>query len=735
MKKPADETPAEPVPSNIWSTNPWLEYMQDAMQRSVLFLDILRQRGNNYEDRIHRLAPNVLSFEAELVSDGRDFARPVNYLLVRITPPEGVVIDAKKRPFIVFDPRAGHGPGIGGMKHDSEIGVALQAGHPCYFVGFLPEPMPGQTIEDVCRAEVEFIRTVTELHPEAEGKPVLIGNCQAGWQIMIAAAMNPDLPGPILLAGAPLSYWAGVRGKNPMRYLGGNLGGSWMTTLTGDVGNGRFDGAWLVSNFESNNLANTLWKKQYNVYSKVDTEGPRYLEFENWWGVPVQLNAEEMQFIVDELFVGNRLTAGDVILGDGQRVDLRQIKSPIIVFCSWGDDITPPQQALDWVLDLYDDVDQIIQNGQTIIYCTHQRIGHLGIFVSGSVATKEHEEITMNMEMIDALLPGLYELELSDLDGTTANPDLVAGKYIARLAPRTLDDIRALGHNSEDDQRKFATAARVSEINQGLYRSFVSPFVRAASTPTSAEFLREMHPNRITFRAFSNRNPMMAPVAMAAENIRAKGHRHPASEQNPFLQYEKLMSSWLVTGLESLGKAREVWAETLFHSVYGSSVLQAAVGLKSDIATSPNRASGNLQQVEIQADLEAEQVKGGLLEAGLRALVYALHGHGIDERQFNALEHMYRAVSDGELIPVAALKAILRRQATLLRADPEQVMAAIPQMLPRNSSRNEQVVATIEKIVGAKGKLDPETARRLRHIHKLFATGRKTAQIRAISGN
>lgn len=244
-----------------------------------------------------------------------------------------------------------------------------------------------------------------------------------------------------------------------------------------------------------------------------------------------------------------------------------------------------------------------------------------------------------------------------------------------------------------------------------------------------------MHPNRITFRAFSNRNPMMAPVAMAAENIRAKGHRHPASEQNPFLQYEKLMSSWLVTGLESLGKAREVWAETLFHSVYGSSVLQAAVGLKSDIATSPNRASGNLQQVEIQADLEAEQVKGGLLEAGLRALVYALHGHGIDERQFNALEHMYRAVSDGELIPVAALKAILRRQATLLRADPEQVMAAIPQMLPRDSSRNEQVVATIEKIVGAKGKLDPETARRLRHIHKLFATGRKTAQIRAISGN
>lgn len=739
MRKAADKIPENARPANSrptspWAANPWLEYMQDAMQRSVLFLDILRQRGNNYEDRVHRLAPNVLSFEAELVSDGRDFARPVNYALVRITPPEGVVTDPRKRPFIVFDPRAGHGPGIGGMKHDSEIGVALQAGHPCYFVGFLPEPMPGQTIEDVCRAEVEFIRTVTELHPEAEGKPVLIGNCQAGWQIMMAATMNPDLPGPILLAGAPLSYWAGVRGKNPMRYLGGNLGGSWLTTLTGDIGDGKFDGAWLVSNFESNNIANTLWKKPYNVYSKVDTEGPRYLEFENWWGVPVQLNAEEMQFIVDELFVGNRLTAGETILSDGERVDLRKIKSPIIVFCSWGDDITPPQQALDWVLDLYDDVDQIIQNGQTIIYCTHQSIGHLGIFVSGSVATKEHEEITMNMEMIDALLPGLYQLELSDLDGRTANPDLVAGKYVARLAPRTLDDIRALGHNSADDQRKFATSARVSEINQGLYRAFLSPFVRAASTPTSAEFLREMHPNRIAFRAFSDRNPAMAPVAAAAGNIRAEGHRHPVSPKNPFLQYEKMMSSWLITGLEGIGKAREVWAEALFHGIYGSPVLQAAVGLKSDIANSPNRASGALPQIGCRADLEAEQVRGGPLEAGLRALVYALHGHGIDERQFSALEQMYRAVSDEELIPVDQLKAILRRQATLLRADPEGVMAAIPQMLDSDTSRNEQVVATIERIVGAKGKLDPETARRLRHIHKLFTPGRKTATIRKISG-
>ena len=86
------------------------------------------------------------------------------------------------------------GPGIGGMKHDSEIGVALAAGHPCYFVGFLPDPMPGQTIEDVCRGRGACSsQTVAERHPDAEGKPVLIGNCQAGWQIMMMAAIDPDL--------------------------------------------------------------------------------------------------------------------------------------------------------------------------------------------------------------------------------------------------------------------------------------------------------------------------------------------------------------------------------------------------------------------------------------------------------------------------------------------------------------------------------------------------------------
>jgi poly(3-hydroxyalkanoate) synthetase len=66
----------------------------------------------------------------------------------------------------------------------------------------------------------------------------------------------------------------------------------------------------------------------------------------------VLLNAEEMQWIADNLFVGNRLATGQIRSSDGIRVDLRDISAPMVVFCSWGDNVTPPHQALDWVLDL-----------------------------------------------------------------------------------------------------------------------------------------------------------------------------------------------------------------------------------------------------------------------------------------------------------------------------------------------------------------------------------------------
>jgi hypothetical protein len=703
---------------------PLLDYWIDAWQRGILFLDILRERGDTSVERRLQIAPNVLKFGHELVLDGRTLPRPVNYVLVRIPQPDGRKEDPAKPPFVVVDPRAGHGPGIGGMKHDSEIGVALEAGHPCYFIGFLPEPVPGQTIEDVWEAEAAFVAEVAARHPDADGKPVIIANCQAGWQTMIMAALHPEIAGPIMLAGSPLSYWAGVRGKNPLRYLGGVLGGTWSTALLGDLGAGIFDGANLVANFERMNPANTWWGKPYNVYSKVDTEGPRFLDFETWWGSPVLLAAEEMQWIADNLFVGNRLTSGELSTSTGMRIDLRNISSPVIVFCSWGDDITPPPQALGWITDLYAHDGEIVEAGRTIVYCLHQTIGHLGIFVSGKVATKEHRKFTTCMGMIDVMPPGLYEAIIQEVPPDAANPELIDGRYLFRLERRTLADIRALGANPPEDEKRFATARRVSEVNLGLYRLLAQPAVRAAATPLSAQMLRQLHPNRLRFSVFSDRNPWMAGVEAMAGVV--KENRRPTLPDNPFRAWEDVASAWTTAALETFGRARDAMTEAMFLSVYGSPLVQARVGLTPDHAADGRRIARDLEREADEAKAAAALAnrfeKGGPAEAAVRALLYVGQAAGgADERAFSLLAKLRsgRAVPR----PRAEVKALIQDQFLLLRQDEARAVAAIPSLLPPSPQERHDLLDALHDVVGAPGALPPEAHDRLAKVEAMFDVG------------
>ena len=722
---PSDKAAQAPAGAPFGAFAPAMEYMIDAAERSVLFWDVLAQRGNQYREHLADTTPHVLDYEVELVLDGRKLERPVNYALVRVIPPPRTKVDPARRPFVVVDPRAGHGPGIGGFKADSEIGVAFAAGHPCYFVGFLPDPMPGQTIADIARAEAVFLEKVIALHPQADGKPCVIGNCQAGWAIMMLAAIRPELFGPIIIAGSPLSYWAGVRGKFPMRYSGGLLGGSWLTALTSDLGHGKFDGAWLVQNFENQNPANTLWTKQYNLYSKIDTEAERYLGFERWWGGHVNLNAAEIQFIVDELFVGNKLAAGLIKTEDGTVIDLRNIRAPIVVLCSKGDNVTPPQQALGWILDLYESVEDIRSHGQTIVYTIHETIGHLGIFVSASVARKEHGEFSSNIDLIDTLPPGLYEAMFTAKAESGANPELASGNWVMRCEARTLEDIRALGGNDAEDERRFATAARVSEINLALYRAFAQPVVRAMATESSADWMQKCHPLRLQYELFSDRNPFMAPVNAWAEQVR--GNRRPAAADNPFLAMQENASRQIVAALDAWRDMTETLAERTFMAVYGSPLLQAAVGIDPESTQRPRQAAKNPLHRQLlekrTAELRAHIPSGGLREAIIRALLYVgITRRAIDERGFEMARRIRLAHDNMSL---SDFKALIREQFNMLLIDEAAALAAIPSMLPPDAETRLKAFDLISEILGALGDLSDTDRTRLAEIARLFGVDEK----------
>lgn len=562
-KRPA---PVDAAVPDATTSMPWLDYWIDASQRGVLFLDVLRECANVMLAHEQAGLPPLLAFEYEILLDARSFERPANYQLLRVTRCDEWQaherVDADKPPVLVLDPRAGHGPGIGGFKHASEVGNALHAGHPVYFVGFLPEPCPGQMLSDVLAALRRFVEAVSARH--GGRAPVLYGNCQAGWAAMLLAARCEGLAGPVVLAGSPLSYWAGAAEVNPMRLAGGLTGGAWATRWLADLGDGRFDGAWLVQNFEALQPARSLWTKYYALFVDPAGERERFVAFERWWSGFYFLSREEMLAIVQNLFIGNRLERGEMRVDECCTLDLRRLRSPLVVFASRGDNITPPHQALAWIPALYPDTAALVQAGQRIVYLLHEQAGHLGIFVSASVAQREHRAILAALPRIEALAPGLYEMQIESRGAAEDGYGAVAALAV-RFEPREVSDL----HYGEYPVHAFERVREQSEALDAAYTTWVSPGVRACASPASAAALKWLHPMRVSRYLFSEKlNPWMRWVAPAAQAAAAQ--RGAAAPDNPFSRLETQGAQAVADALERWRKLRDATAEATFAALYAA---------------------------------------------------------------------------------------------------------------------------------------------------------------------
>ena len=239
-----------------------------------------------------------------------------------------------------------------------------------------------------------------------------------------------------------------------MRYTGGLLGGSWLTALMGDLGNGKFDGAWLVTQFREPQPSQHALDEALQPLFQDRQRGTALSRVRAVVGRPCP--AQRRGNAVHRRRAVRRQQAR----GGGDRVirwlARRPAQHPLARSSSSARRRTTSRRRnrrLDWILDLYESVDDIRAHGQTIVYAVHESIGHLGIFVSGSVAKKEHDEFASNIDLIDVLPPGLYEAVMTPKDPSDR---------VRRLDRRRLSRALRSAERSTTSARWAATTKRTT---------------------------------------------------------------------------------------------------------------------------------------------------------------------------------------------------------------------------------------------------------------------------------
>jgi len=380
--------------------------------------------------------------------------------------------------------------------------------------------------------------------------------------------------------------------------------------------------------------------------------------------------------------------------------------------------VGPPYQALHWILDTYPTDEDLLANEQTIIYMLHDKVGHLGIFVSGDVARKEHAEVIRTLEMVEMLPYGLYEMIIHDNEPGHPDDEVIPHRYAVKFHERKLEDIRKMG-GTPPDEKPFETAARLSAFNEKLYLKYLSPIVRAASNEVFASVMRTTHPGRVRQYIFSERvNPAMLGVKVAAEQVRK--HRRPLKGTNVFEVAEEAFSNSLVRWLDLFRDLRDQSQEVLFKAIYEQPLLQRAFGVTDETVGRVDEAERRaLMAAKIEA-LKESDLEGGTLEAFVRICAYLHKGTpAAEERGYRALKQIHHELHEDTVENLVQFKDAVRKQTFLVRLDEQRALETLPVLLKDHEHRVATMHA-VRRMEKAMGSFNQERETRILRVEEIL---------------
>jgi len=337
-------------------------------------------------------------------------------------------------------------------------------------------------------------------------------------------------------------------------------------------------------------------------------------------------------------------------------------------------------------------------------------VGHLGIFVSGQVAQKEHRGIVSVLETINRLRPGLYGMQIRE-GGE-------AGAYDVFFRERQLEDMRLIDKDGRIDEKPFEAVKAVSEMNERAYLLCGRHLVRRFATERTAAVGRLFHPLRVRHWALSGINPVLWPVPAAAEAV--KRARAPVSGDNPFRRIEEVFSKTVSASLDLYRDLRDAWAEWLFFQTYSPMIV---FGVVEDAKNFAYQRPQNPRELPVVKEALAAIERGGTLEALAR--IVELAGKGAGEIPLDRLVEADRWVKEAKLLDGLSeedSRRIRIEQAIIAGLEPARALETLPKLLPAREER-ERVLRFLDRIISAVS-LSERQHDILRDIRRVLSAGR-----------